>query len=165
MKFEIKWCADVNTVGPVLQSMFWHSLKPGVFLCERSRVLFTVTVVILQSADRQKSPSAAVDTWESNTRLTSYFNQTVRDFLRCEKPKSHAWELLTLAPMQNDFFFLPQNRPTVRAREDGRGGWAVAETIFVLTDILDRALSGGFHSYINTQALWTWPQNCSVHHQ
>lgn len=122
MKFEIKWCADVNTVGPVLQSMFWHSLKPGVFLCERSRVLFTVTVVILQSADRQKSPSAAVDTWESNTRLTSYFNQTVRDFLRCEKPKSHAWELLTLAPMQNDFFsYRKTDRPWERVKTAGEG--------------------------------------------
>ncbi len=100
--------------------MFWHSLMPGVFLCERSRVLFTT--VILQSGDRQKSPSAAVDTWESNTRLTSYLYQTVRDFFTVRKtknPRSVAAHSCTYAKL----LFFPTAKQTDREsawRRQGR---------------------------------------------
>jgi len=39
-------------IGSGIQSMFWDSLILGVFLCERSRVLFTAVIL---SGDRQKS--------------------------------------------------------------------------------------------------------------
>lgn len=103
---EIKWSDRAHTVGPALQSMFCQSLMLGVFLRERSRVLFTA--VILLSGDRQKSRGGVrTPPWRlENQTLGSqaiYIKQSVI-FLRRGKPKTHARELLTLAPRQNDFF-------------------------------------------------------------